>query len=471
MSSTGQGAAHEYDLVVVGAGPGGYVAAIRAAQLGLRTAVVERDRPGGVCGNWGCIPSKAILSDAALFAELQGAAERGILADNVRVDYGRVIARSREVADRQAKGVEFLFKKNAIAYHQGVGRLTSGGVLVTGDRGSSTRLAARNVLVATGSAERTLPGLEVDGKLVLTSREALEARELPASVVVIGGGAVGVEFAYIYASFGARVTVVEMADTLLPEMDVELGRELERTFRRRGVTVLTAHCYERLERTAAGAKVTVTGGDGARVVETDRVLVAVGREPLTRDVGLETAGVRTAKGFVAVDPSMRTSVEGVYAIGDLVGPLLLAHAASEQGLVAVEAMASGQAGRGVDPRRVPACIYCQPEVAAVGLTEAEARAEGHEVKVGKFPFRALGKAMASGHTDGFVKLVAGARYGEILGVHMIGAGVTDLIAEGALASTIEATTEDLVATVHAHPTLAEALREAALAAEGRALNV
>jgi dihydrolipoamide dehydrogenase len=463
-------ASADYDLVVLGAGPGGYVAAIRAAQLGLRTAVVERDRPGGVCGNWGCIPSKAILSDAALFAEAKAAARRGIVADGLRVDYGRVIERSREVADRQAKGVASLFKKNGVAYETGFGRLVPGGVTVASDGAQPARLRSRHVLVATGSRERTLPGLDVDGTVVLTSREALEARRLPPAVAIIGGGAVGVEFAYVYASFGARVTVVEMAETLLPGMDADLGRELERAFKRQGVEVLTRHRFERLERTGDGARVTVAGPDAPRTVEAAQVLVAVGRAPLSDGIGLEERGVRMEKGFVQVDGGMRTSAEGVWAIGDLVGPLLLAHTASEQGVVAVETIA-GKRASAVDPTRVPVCIYCTPEVAAVGLSEAEARARGHDVRVGRFPFRALGRAMASGHVDGFVKLVSDARYGEILGVHLIGAGVTELVAEATLARALESTTEDLIATVHAHPTMAEALREAALVAEGRGVNV
>ena len=461
----------DYDLVVLGAGPGGYVAAIRAAQLGLRTAIVERDRPGGVCGNWGCIPSKAILTDATLFLELKSGARRGILADGIRVDYPRVIGRSREVADRQAKGVEFLFKKNGVAYHQGVGRLTRGGVEVTADGSGPERLPARHVVLATGSRERTLPGLEVDGEVVMTSREALESRELPASIVIIGGGAVGVEFAYSYASFGARVTVVEMAETLLPGMDVDLGRELARAFKRQGIEVLTGHRYERLTRAPAGARLTVAGSDGPKTLEAARVLVAVGRAPLSADLGLDEAGVRTEKGFVVTGDGMRTTADGVYAIGDLVGPLLLAHAASEQGVVAVETIAGKREGGRLDPSRVPVCVYCMPEVAAVGLTEAEARAAGHDVRTGTFPFRALGKAMASGHADGFVKLVTETRHGAILGAHMIGAGVTELIAEAAMARTLESTTEEVIATVHAHPTMAEAFREAALVAAGQAINV
>jgi dihydrolipoyl dehydrogenase len=460
-----------YDLVVIGAGPGGYVAALRAAQLGLRTAVVERDRAGGVCGNWGCIPSKALLTDAALYAEMRDGARRGLVAEGLRIDFPRVIARSREVAARQAKGVEFLFKKAGVAYVPGVARLAPGGVAVTREGAGEERLAARHVLVATGSRERLLPGLEVDGDVVVTSREALEQTTLPASVAVIGGGAVGVEFAYVWRSFGVEVTVIELAETLLPGMDADLGRELARLLARQGIRVLTAHRYERLERLEGGAALTLAGPAGPVQVHAARVLVAVGRAPLSAGLGLEEAGVRLDRGFVVTDANMRTAAPGVLAIGDLVGPLLLAHAASEQGVIAVETIAGKRAdGDGLDPTRVPGCIYCQPEVAAVGLTEAEARARGYDVRIGKFPFRALGKAMATGHMDGFVKVVSEARYDAILGIHMIGAGVTDLIAEGGLARTLEATTEELVATVHAHPTMAEALREAALAARGEALN-
>jgi dihydrolipoamide dehydrogenase len=460
-----------YDLVVVGAGPGGYVAALRAAQLGLTTAVVEADRPGGVCGNWGCIPSKALLRDAELVADVRAAQKRGLLSGEVTADFGKALDRSRAVADQQGKGVAFLFKKQGVAYHEGRGRLVRGGIVVRTNGAAPLRLDARHVLLATGSGERLLPGMEVDGKIVQTSREALGDRTLPASVVVIGGGAVGVEFAYVYASFGAKVTVVEMAPTLLPGMDEDLGKELGRAFAKQGIDVRVGHRYERLERDATGATVSVTGPSGPASLRAERVLVAVGRAPLSADLGLEELRVKTERGFVVVDAAMRTNVPGVSAIGDLVGPLLLAHAASEQGVLAVEAMAGHDGGPGFDPARVPLCVYCQPEVAAIGLTEAQARAAGREVKVGKFPFRALGKAMATGHVDGFVKIVAEAQYGQVLGVHMLGHGVTELIAEAGLALTLEATTDELIASVHAHPTLAEALREAALAAEGRALNV
>jgi dihydrolipoyl dehydrogenase len=461
----------ELDLVVVGAGPGGYVAAIRAAQLGLRTVVVEQERAGGVCGNWGCIPSKAILADAELYRAVRDGADRGIVTDGLRPDFSRVVARSRAVAAQQAKGVEALFRKHRIQLVQGRGTLVEGGVGVARDGAAPEQLRASYVLLATGSRERMLPGLEVDGAVVQTSREALEDPRLPSSVIVLGGGAVGVEFAYAYASFGAKVTVVEMAGTLLPGMDVDLGRELQRAFRRQGVEILVGHRFTQLDREAHGARVTVTGGAEPRTVQAERVLVAVGRSPLSDDLGLEALGVRTQRGFVVVDPMMRSSVPGIFAIGDLVGPLLLAHTASEQGVIAVETIAGRRDGTGaLDVARVPMCVYCQPEVAAVGLTEAEAREMG-EVKIGKVPFRALGKAIATGHREGFVKLVAGARHGEVLGVHMIGHGVTDLIAEAGLARSLEATTHELRDTVHAHPTLAEALREAALAAEGEAINI
>jgi len=457
------------DVVVIGAGPGGYVAAIRAAQLGLSVAVVEADKPGGVCGNWGCIPSKAILADATLANELRAAAKQGIVTAPPTFDFAKVVDRSRGVADGQAKGVAGLFKKNGIAYHAGRGRLATGGVVVTGADGSETRLDAAHVILATGSVERMLPGVAVDGEVIVTSREALERRALPASVVVIGGGAVGVEFAYAYRSFGAEVTVVEMAEHLLPGMDADLGRELARQFGRQGITVRLGARVTGVERTGAGARVGVTGADGEATLETAMVLVAVGRGPDPKGLGLDEAGVRTERERVVVDGSMRTSAGSVYAIGDLVGPLLLAHAASEQGTIAAEAIA-GQSARPFYAENVPMCVYSEPEVAAVGLTEAQAKERG-EIRTGTFPLRALGKAMAIGRTEGFVKVVLDARYGALLGVHMIGASVTELVAAAGIARTLEATADEIVATSHAHPTLSESLREATLAALGRAVNI
>jgi dihydrolipoamide dehydrogenase len=457
-----------FDVVVIGSGPGGYVAAIRAAQLGLATAVVEADKPGGVCGNWGCIPSKAILADATLANDVRAAAKAKIVASVPAFDFGRVIDRSRQVADRQAKGVEFLFKKNKITLVAGRGRLVAGGVAVETANGEE-RLEARHVILATGSSERLLPGIEVDGQVICTSREALARRELPASVVVVGGGAVGVEFAYAYRSFGAAVTVVEMVDQLLPGMDTDLGRELARQFGRDGIAVHTATRVAGVVRSESGARIEVTGSAGQRTIEAAMVLVAVGRVPNVEDLALEAAGVRTARGFITVGPTMETSAKGIRAIGDLVGPLLLAHSASEQGVIAAEAIA-GQTPRPFEPEHVPMCVYCEPEVAAVGLSEAQAKERGIDTRVGTFPLRALGKAMAIGHTEGFVKVVLDARYGAVLGVHMIGRAVTELIAEAGLARTLEATADDVIAASHPHPTLSEAFREATLAALGRTIN-
>jgi dihydrolipoamide dehydrogenase len=457
------------DLVVIGAGPGGYVAAIRAAQLGLETAVVEAERAGGVCGNWGCIPSKAILADATLANDLRAAAKARLVAEAPAFDFGRVIDRSRGVAERQAKGVEFLFKKNKIALHAGRGRLVDGGVAVTTARGEE-RLETKHVILATGSVERVLPGMEIDGEVVCTSREALARRTLPASVVVIGGGAVGVEFAYAYRSFGSNVTIVEMAEQLLPGMDADLGGELAKQFGRQGIVVVVGTRVTGVSRTDAGARVGIQSGDGEKAIDAEMVLVAVGRAPDPSGLGLEEAAVRSERGRITVGPTMQTSAPRIYAIGDLVGPMLLAHAASEQGVIAVEAIA-GMTPRPFDPDNVPMCVYCEPEIAAVGLTEAQAANRGIAVRTGTVPMRALGKALAIGKTEGFVKVVLDAKYGAVLGVHMIGHAVTELIAAAGLARTLEATADEIVATSHAHPTLSEAFREASLAALGRAVNI
>ncbi|MEW6301221.1 MAG: dihydrolipoyl dehydrogenase [Thermodesulfobacteriota bacterium] len=460
-----------YDLVVIGAGPGGYVAAIRAAQLGLRVAVVERDRPGGVCLNWGCIPSKAILTSAELYEAVKEGERHGIKTRGLSCDYAQVIKRSREVADRLAKGVEFLFRKNRITLLAGTGRLEGRNrVVVEADGAGAHQVEAERVLVATGSGERSLPGLEIDRRQILTSREALIDAEMPEAIVIIGGGAVGVEFAYIYSVFGSRVTLVEMETQLLPGIDAEVARELERVFKKRGIEVLTGTKFHSVEKFPGRVEVALQDGADLKRRTAQKVLVAVGRVPLSTGLGLETLGVEFDRGYVRVNGQMRTTNDAIYAIGDVIGPPLLAHAASEEGIVAVECM-TGRRDRGVDHLRIPACIYCQPQIAVIGLSEEQATAQGYEVKVGKFPFRALGKAIAAGHEGGFVKIVADKQYGEVLGCHIIGYGATDLIAEIGLARTLEATTAELGGTVHAHPTLSEAIMEAALDAEGRAVNI
>jgi len=462
--------ADRYDLVVIGAGPGGYVAAIRAAQLGLKTVVVERDRPGGVCLNWGCIPSKAILTSAELYEDLKEGERYGIKAHGLSVDYAQVIKRSREVADRLAKGVEFLLRKNKVQLITGTARLESKNLVVVEMPGKTAhQLEAAHILVATGSKERTLPGLDIDGKQILTSYEALVDTDVPKDILIVGGGAIGCEFAYVYSAFGSRVTVVEMEKQLLPGVDIEVAQELEKAFKKKGIEVLTGTKYQSIKQFPGRVEVALDNGGNIKTRTANKVLVAVGRAPLSAGLGLEALGVELDRGFIKVNEHMQTSCDTVYAIGDVNGPPLLAHAASEEGIAAVEHMA-GKVGKGIDHLKIPACVYCQPEVAMIGLTEEQAKAEGYEVSIGKFPFMASGKAIAKGHDEGFVKLVVDKEYGEILGCHIIGHGATDLIAEIGLARTLEATTAELTGTVHAHPTLSEAIMEAALSAEGRGIN-
>ena len=459
-----------YDLVVIGAGPGGYVAAIRAAQLGLSVAVVEKDQPGGVCLNWGCIPSKAILTSAEMYEDLKQGERYGIKVSGLSFDYPQVIKRSRQVAGRLAKGVEYLLKKNKVPLFKGAGRLEAKNrVVIEASGQEAQQVEAERIVIATGSRERTLPGLEVDGKQVLTSYEALTEQAIPESLVIIGGGAIGVEFAYIYSTFGCRVTIVEMEKQLLPGVDSEIVQELERSFKKKGIEILTQTMFHRLEKYPGRVELILDNAGTLKERTTNKVLVAVGRAPISADLGLEEAGVEIDRGYIQVNEQLQTANTAIYAIGDVNGPPLLAHAASEEGIAAVEYM-TGEREKGLDSSRIPACIYCQPQVAVFGLSEEQAQAQGYEVKVGRFPFRALGKALAAGHDEGMVKLVVEKEYGEILGCHIVGRGATDLIAEVGLARTLEATTAELSETVHAHPTLSEAIMEAALDAEGRGIN-
>ncbi len=455
----------QFDLVVIGAGPGGYVAAIRAAQLGLRVAVAERDRPGGVCVNWGCIPSKAILKSADLYNEMKNAAAHGIRVEGLSADYAAVIRRSRQVADRMSRGVSFLFKKNGIEMFAGNAVVAS----PTAVRVGTEELGARAILVAVGTAVRGLPGIEPDGKTVITSDDALAQETLPRSVVVLGGGAVGVEFAYAYRSFGAEVTVVEMEDQLLPRTDRETAKELEKAFRKQGIRVLTSAPAKRLDK-ATGTLTVGAAGGGEQSVTAEKVLVAVGRKPLADGIGLEACGVRIVRGYIEVDDTLRTACPSIYAIGDIAGGMMLAHKASAEGVAAAEVIA-GRPSRRPESDRIPSCVFCQPEVATLGLTEEEAKGRGIAVRTAKFPFTALGRAVASGHTEGFVKLVADEKYGGVIGAHIVGHGAADLIAEVSLARTLEATFHEIGRTVHAHPTLSESLREAALMLGGEAIDI
>ena len=464
-------ASESFDLAVVGAGPGGYVAAIRAAQLGMRVAVVEEDRPGGVCLNWGCIPSKALLTGAELVETLRAHGETfGVSGHGLVLDYPKVVDHSRRTADRLCKGVQSLLRKNRITLFPGRGRLAGrGAVAVAGD--APAELRAERVLLATGSSELVPAGVDVDGVRVLTSRQALESRVVPERMLVVGAGAVGVEFAYVYAMYGAQVTVIEMAEQMLPGADKDVAAALQREFRRKKIDVKTGTRFEELKAHGDGVRVAVTSGGREAALEADQVLVALGRRPLSSDLGLESAGVETdAKGFVRVDEQLRTSVEGVWAIGDLVGAPLLAHKASEEGVAAVEWMA-GVKRPPLDPLKIPGCIYAQPQVAWIGRTEEQARAEfGDGIRIGSFPFSASGKALAAAQPAGFAKLIAEPRHGEIVGAHLVGHGATELIAEIGLAMTLECTTAEIAGTTHAHPTLSEAIHEAALLAEGRGIN-
>ncbi len=459
-------ATHKVDVAIVGTGPGGYVAAIRCAQLGLSVAAVEDDRPGGVCLNWGCIPTKALLRNAEVVHLIERAEFFGVKVQGVHADYVEAIRRSRSVADRMAKGVEFLFRKNKIVLLPGRGALTSPTTVeVTGTGGTDT-IEARAVIVATGSEPKSLPGVAIDEQRVISSTGALRQEHAPKSMIVIGAGAVGVEFADVYAAYGTQVTILEALPRVVPVEDEEVSALLGRTFSRRGMTLKTSVKVTAVKPGDAGVAVETEGGR----FEAEQVLMAVGRGAKVKGVGLEALGIQLERGYVKVSPRMETSVKGVYAIGDCAGAPLLAHKAMAEGVVAAETIA-GRDPRPVDYTNVPSCTYCRPQIASIGLSEAKARDSGREVSVGKFPFTASGKAVALGDTEGFVKVVADKASGEILGAHIIGPEATEIIHEFAVGRTLEATLEEIVHTIHAHPTLSEAALEATLAALGQAIHI
>lgn len=460
-----------FDVVVIGAGPGGYVAAIRAAQHGLKTAIVERDRRlGGTCLQRGCIPTKSLLHSAEVFEQVGRAGEFGVTVEGRSLDFEKVMKRKERVVAKLSAGVAGLMKKNGIAVFKGHGRLAGrGAVVVEGEAGPQT-LEARHVILATGSQAKGLAHVQPDGRRILTSDHLLEAPAVPRSLVVLGAGAVGMEFASIFRSFGAQVTLVELLPHLLPLEDEDVSREMARLFRRRKIDFLLESRVEKVEPTEAGVRVQVVTPEGPRELEAEVLLVAVGRAPVVEGLGLEEAGVRLERGFVPVDAQMRTNVEGIWAIGDLVPTPALAHVASHEGMVAADAIA-GKNPLPINYDRSPSATYTWPEVAAVGLTEKKARERGHDVKVGTFPFAAVGKASVLGETDGFVKIVADKRYDEVLGVHIVGPRATELIAEACAALHLETTVEELAQTIHAHPTLAEAIGEAAHVLLGRPVHI
>ena len=459
-------ATHKFDVAVVGTGPGGYVAAIRCAQLGLSVATVEDDRPGGVCLNWGCIPTKALLRNAEVVNLLSHAADFGIRVSGFEASYAEAVQRSRRVADRMAKGVEFLFRKNKITLFPGRGTLKAKNVVEVQGTGGVETLEARAVILATGSEPKSLPGVTIDEKTVISSNGAVRSEAAPRSIAVIGAGAVGVEFADVYASYGVQVTLLEALPRVVPIEDEDVSKELTRTFARRGITVKTGVKVAAVKPGGPGVVVDL----GGEQLEVERVLMAVGRAAKIAGLGLETAGVELERGFVKVSSHMETSVKGLYAIGDMAGAPLLAHKAMAEGVVAAEAIA-GKSPRPVDYANVPSCTYCRPQIASIGSTEVRAREKGREVSVGRFPFTASGKAVALGETEGFVKVVADKATGEILGVHIIGPEATEIIHEFTLGRTLEATLEEIIHTIHAHPTLSEAALEATLAALGQAIHI
>jgi dihydrolipoamide dehydrogenase len=465
----------KYDLAIIGAGPGGYVAAIRAAQLGLKTALIEKERVGGLCLNWGCVPSKALLWNAEVVHLFRRADEFGVTARGLRFDLGKAVDRSRQVVERTVKGVEFLLKRNKVDLISGAGRLHSPSEVEVVPDGRSAE--AGHVIIATGAHPRSIPGVEIDGEVIITSRQALELKEAPESIAIVGGGPVGVEFAYLYRAYGSQVTIIEMLDRLLPTEDEEISHRLERAFDQQGIRSLTSARVQGVRLAKGGATVQVSVGGREEEVRASRVLMAVGMAASTEGLGLDELGIALEKGFIQIDDRMQTSVPGVYAIGDVTGKLMLAHVASAQGVATVEGIAQtgGRLPAGLEPAaldyvKMPRATFCQPQVASIGLTEAQAREQGYSVRIGRFPFRANAKAAALGLTEGVVKLVVDADQGDLLGCHMIGPEVTELLGEASLGALMESTARELGLTVHAHPTLSEAIKEAALGAYGEAIH-
>lgn len=465
-------AEQSYDVVLVGAGPAGYVAAIKAAQLGYKTACIEEEFLGGVCLNIGCIPTKALLESAALISRLGHAEEFGVNVGEITSDLSRAVKRSREIADRLNKGVGSLFKKYKVTHIEGRGRLAgSGKVEVTSGKGEKQSITAKHIVIATGSRPKDLPFLKIDHDRVWDSTDALMSQETPKTLAVVGAGAIGCEFADVYAAFGSKVIIIEALDRVLPLEDRDSSAAVEKSYKRRGMEIYTGARLEKADIGKSGVKLTVKTADGkTQVIEADRVLSAIGRAPNVEDLGLEKAGVELSDdGFIAIDRQGRTSAEGVWAIGDVAGPPLLAHKGSHEGIACIEAI-HGNADAGVDYQNIPNCTYCHPEVASVGLTEEQAREQGYDIQVGVFPWIANGRALTAGDTEGFVKVIRDKKYSEVLGAHIVGPHATELIAEFVVGRHLETTVEEMEKAMHPHPTLSEAVADAALAALGQSIN-
>ena len=460
-----------YDLIIIGSGPGGYVAAIRASQLGLKTAIVERESLGGICLNWGCIPTKALLKSAEVFEYISHAADYGIKVGNSEMDFDAMIKRSRGVADGMSRGVQFLMKKNKIDVIIGTGKLKSKGIVeVTDAKGAIKEYTAPHIILATGGRSRELPNLKQDKKKVIGYREAMVLPKKPESMVVVGSGAIGIEFAYLYNAIGTKVTVVEFLDNIVPLEDEEVSKQLARILKKQGINIMLSSNVESVDTSGDLCKVKVKTATGTEILEASIVLSAVGVSTNIEGIGLEENGITTDRGKVVVDDFYRTNVAGVYAIGDIVKGQALAHVASAEGIICVEKIA-GHHPEPLNYNNIPGCTYCSPEIASVGYTEKAARAAGYELKIGKFPFSASGKASAAGAKDGFVKLIFDAKYGEILGAHMIGHNVTEMLAEIVTARKLEATGHEIIKSVHPHPTMSEAVMEAAAEAYGECIHL
>ena len=461
----------KYDIIVLGSGPGGYVTAIRASQLGFKTAVIEKESLGGVCLNWGCIPTKALLKSAQVFDYLKHASDYGLTISEFDKDFSAVVQRSRGVANGMSKGIEFLMKKNKIDVIQGTGKIKTGKKIdVTDAAGKTTEYSADHIIIATGARSRELPSLPQDGKKVIGYRQAMTLPEQPKSMIIVGSGAIGVEFAHFYNSMGTEVTIVEFMPNIVPVEDEDISKQMERSMKKAGVKIMTNSSVEKVDTSGSGVKATVKTAKGEEVLEADMLLSAVGIKSNIENIGLEEVGIKVEKDKIVVDGFYQTNVPGYYAIGDVVPGQALAHVASAEGITCVEKIA----GMHVDPidyGNVPGCTYATPEIASVGLTEKQAREKGYDLKIGKFPFSASGKASASGAKDGFVKVIFDAKYGEWLGCHMIGAGVTDMIAEAVLGRKLETTGHEVLKTIHPHPTMSEAVMEAVAAAYDEVIHM
>ncbi|AQW95345.1 dihydrolipoyl dehydrogenase [Elizabethkingia anophelis] len=460
-----------YDIIVIGSGPGGYVTAIRASQLGFKTAIIEKENLGGICLNWGCIPTKALLKSAQVFKYIEHAEEYGLNKVEPSFEFPNIIQRSRGVANKMSKGIEFLMKKNKIDVILGTAKVLPGKkVEVTDAEGKKQTYAGQNIIIATGARSRELPNLPQDGKKVIGYRQALSLPEQPKSMIVVGSGAIGVEFAYFYSSLGTKVTVVEFLPNIVPLEDEEVSKHLEKSLKKAGIEVMTNSSVESVDTTGEGVKAKVKTAKGEVILEADVVLSAVGIQANIENIGLEDVGIKTDKGRVLVNEWYQTNVPGYYAIGDIIPTQALAHVASAEGITCVEKIKGMHVDK-IDYGNIPGCTYCLPEIASVGLTEKQAKEKGYEIKVGKFPFSASGKATANGDTDGFVKVIFDAKYGEWLGCHMIGTGVTEMVAEAVVARRLETTGHEIIKSIHPHPTLSEAIMEAVAAAYGEVIHI